>query len=71
MEVKTIILNVEEEYNIIIIEKNKGYFEYYIEKINYANLYYMFGLFEEWNNIDLNDLFNEYKKQSIIDKFWK
>lgn len=59
-----------ENYNIIILKRNTGIYEYYLEKVNYSNLVFMFGL-----NVELNP--NSFTKQYVLDfikayeKFWK
>ena len=61
------IKQINDLYNLIIIER-KNIFEYFLEKENYGNLFYMFGLTEK---LDLQtELIMEYIEIAEEQKFW-
>jgi hypothetical protein len=60
-----------ENYNILILKRYNGIYEYYIEKVNYGNLAYMFGLGEAVAPICLKKLILNIIKSYEFKKFWK
>lgn len=58
-------------YNIIILKRNNGIYEFYLEKIGYANLAFMFGIREELSPHDFKTSYiNGFIKEYETQKFW-
>lgn len=58
-------------YNIIILKRKNGFYEYYIEKVNFGSLAFMFGIEEEiepseFEKSYIQGFIKNYEKQ----KFW-
>lgn len=57
------------DYNIIII-KDDGIFDYYLQKNGYGNLFYMFGLTEKVHPSTLHESYLEHIEIAEDDEFW-
>lgn len=59
-----------EDYNIIIIKDN-GFFEYYLQKKGYGDLRFMFGIKEKTAPINFNfDYLYQFIETAEKDNFW-
>jgi hypothetical protein len=54
---------INETYNAIILERD-GMYEYYLEKVGYANLLFLFGYAEKIEVIE------EHISEELAEEFW-
>lgn len=58
-------------YNILVLKRNNGTYEYYLEKVNYGNLAFMFGIGEELEPSRFTkDCILDFIKNYESQKFW-
>ena len=66
--VGTQIINFNKEYNIIKIYRDDT-IEFYLEKIDYGNLFFMVGTYEDMKLTD--DYINNFIEITKNDSFWE
>lgn len=62
---------IKKYYNYYVIElKLNGYYQYYLGKDNYGNLFHMFGTEQRFTNLH-DELIKAYILCSRAERFWK
>ncbi len=61
----------DNHYNIIVLQRKSGPYEYYLEKVNYSSLAFMFGIHKELDPSGFTkDCVFHFIKKYENQKFW-